>query len=102
MNLKQLAKVAAKATNASMGNSLVYTTVDAELILEKAFQQLTAALARGESVKLRGFGTFERRKYDDRQIMNPGTKTTEKLASRYAVKFIPSGSLKDAVRGDLL
>ena len=47
--------------------------VDVELIVTTIFDQITAALARGARVELRGFGTFTVRRRDARDGRNPRT-----------------------------
>ena len=46
---------------------------DAELIVATIFDQITAALARGERVELRGFGAFTVKRRNDRIWRNPRT-----------------------------
>jgi integration host factor subunit beta len=46
---------------------------DAELIVATIFDQITAALARGERVELRGFGAFTMRRRSARIGRNPRT-----------------------------
>ena len=46
--------------------------VDAELIVATIFDQITAALARGERVELRGFGAFTVKQRNARIGRNPG------------------------------
>jgi integration host factor subunit beta len=47
--------------------------VDAELIVATIFDQITAALARGERVELRGFGAFTVKQRNARIGHNPRT-----------------------------
>ena len=46
---------------------------DVELIVTTIFDQITAALARGERVELRGFGAFTVKQRSARIGRNPGT-----------------------------
>jgi integration host factor subunit beta len=46
---------------------------DVELIVATIFDQITAALARGERVELRGFGAFTMRRRNARIGRNPRT-----------------------------
>ena len=48
---------------------------DAYLIVTAIFEQITAALARGERVELRGFGTFTAKQRNARIRLNPRTGT---------------------------
>jgi integration host factor subunit beta len=47
---------------------------DAELIVATIFDQITAALARGERIELRGFGTFTVKQRSARVGHNPRTR----------------------------
>jgi integration host factor subunit beta len=49
---------------------------DAELIVGTVFDQITAALARGERVELRGFGAFTVKQRSARIGRNPRTQET--------------------------
>jgi integration host factor subunit beta len=46
---------------------------DIELIVATIFEEITAALARGDRVELRGFGAFSVRERDARTGRNPRT-----------------------------
>jgi integration host factor subunit beta len=46
---------------------------DAELIVASIFEQITAALARGDRVELRGFGAFTVKRREARTGRNPRT-----------------------------
>jgi integration host factor subunit beta len=46
---------------------------DVELIVEAVFGQITAALARGQRVELRGFGAFTVKRREARVARNPRT-----------------------------
>ncbi len=49
------------------------TSRDVELIVSTIFDEVTAALARGERVELRGFGAFTIKQRDARTGRNPRT-----------------------------
>ena len=58
------------------------------------------ALAKGDHVKLVGFGTFDVRQRAARAGVNPQTKKKMKIRASKAVHFRAGRPLKDAVRGD--
>lgn len=63
---------------------------DAELIVSTIFDQITAALARGARVELRGFGAFTVKQRDARTGRNP--RTGESVAvSEKCVPFFKAG-----------
>lgn len=75
---------------------------DAELIIETALAHIAKVVASGESVKLRKFGTFERRTYPARSIMNMNSRKLTTIAERFGIKFIPGNGIKDIVKGEIL
>ncbi len=63
---------------------------DAEHIIEAIFAQITAALARGDRVELRGFGVFTVRRRNSRTTRNP--RSGEELSvDETAVPFFRAG-----------
>jgi len=102
MNLKQLATEVRDRIFAYTNGKILVEEKYATMTLEAATQAIMAAVANGESVKLRGFGTFERRQYDDRDICDPSTGKRTTLAARHVVRFIPCEAFKTAVKGNLL
>lgn len=63
---------------------------DVERIVTTIFDEISAALARGDRVELRGFGAFSVKKRDSRQGRNPRTGETVDVASK-AVPFFKTG-----------
>jgi integration host factor subunit beta len=60
---------------------------DAELIVSTIFDQITAALARGERVELRGFGAFTVKQRPARIGRNPRTGVTVQVDEKLAPYF---------------
>ena len=58
---------------------------------------VAAALKRGESVRLLGFGSFDVRPRAARTGVNPATKQQLAIPGRKAVRFRASAALKTAV-----
>jgi hypothetical protein len=56
-----------------MVNNPHFRGADVELIMATIFDHITAALARGKRVELRGFGVFTVRRRDARLGRNPRT-----------------------------
>lgn len=61
-----------------------------EDIVNHIFEEITAALANGGRVELRGFGTFSLRKRDERLGRNPRTGESVKVGCK-AVPFFKTG-----------
>lgn len=98
MNLKELAAV----VRTDIVRSVQVSQDDAELIIETALARIAKVVSTGESVKLRNFGTFERRKYPSRTIMNMNSRKLTEIAERFGIKFIPGNGVKEIVKGELL
>jgi integration host factor subunit beta len=60
---------------------------DAELIVSTIFDQITAALARGERVELRGFGIFTVKQRPARTGRNPRTGKTVQVDEKAVPHF---------------
>lgn len=63
---------------------------DVELIVGTIFNEITAALARGERVELRGFGAFTVKRRDARTGRNPRTGAAVAVDEK-AVPFFKAG-----------
>jgi integration host factor subunit beta len=63
---------------------------DVEMIVATVFDEITAALARGDRVELRGFGAFSVRKRDARTGRNPRTGEAVPVAEK-GVPFFKAG-----------
>ena len=77
---------------------LGYTKKDAETVLRDMTDLLMQALAGGESVHIRGFGTFELRNTTQRECMNFKTGERIIVPDYKRVVFFPSTSMKKAIK----
>jgi integration host factor subunit beta len=66
---------------------------DIELIVATVFDQITAALARGQRVELRGFGAFTVRSRPARIGRNPRTGEAVPVAAKSVPFFQPGRAL---------
>ncbi len=71
----------------------------ARQIIDTALDLIAEQLQGGERVVLTGFGTFEVRKRQSRQGVNPQTKQAMTIKATQTPGFSASNSLKSAVRG---
>jgi DNA-binding protein HU-beta len=65
-----------------------------DVLLEES---IGAALARGENVALKGFGTFAVKHHPAREGRNPRTGEKMAIAASVGVTFRPAKALKDAL-----
>ncbi|MFN3958957.1 MAG: integration host factor subunit alpha [Parvularculaceae bacterium] len=69
--------------------------------IERILEELTAALERGETVKISSFGTFSVRQKKLRMGRNPKTGEEVPINPRRVVTFRASHVLKDQINGAL-
>ena len=91
MNRTELIDAIAK----KMDNSV--TKKDLEATLKSFVEVVTEELAKKEKIQLVGFGTFETSVRPEREVRNPRTGETMKVAESVVAKFKPGKALKDAV-----
>lgn len=72
---------------------------DAGAAVNGVFDAIQGALAKGDSVQVTGFGTFEVRNRAARQGVKPGTSEKIQIPASKAPGFKAGKSLKDAVKG---
>jgi integration host factor subunit alpha len=75
---------------------------EARKILDATFEEISEALLRGESVKLRSFGTFNVRSKRERIGRNPKTGVEAKITPRRVLTFKASPVLVAHVNGDAI
>ena len=72
---------------------------DAEMIVTTIFEEITAALSRGDRVELRGFGAFSAKRRDARTGRNPRTGESVAVAGKAVPYFKPGKELRERVNG---
>ncbi|WP_159994831.1 integration host factor subunit beta [Roseomonas sp. 18066] len=72
---------------------------DVELIVGTIFNEITAALARGDRVELRGFGAFSAKAREARTGRNPRTGEAVEVSSKAVPYFKPGKELRERVNG---
>jgi integration host factor subunit beta len=78
-------------------NHLAYR--DIELAVKCMLEQMSQALATGERVEIRGFGSFSLHFRPPRQGRNPKTGESVALSGKYVPHFKPGKELRDRVNG---
>lgn len=68
---------------------------DAEAVVEAVLETIAGALARGEAVKLSGFGIFEKKERAARVGTNPANGEKIEIPASNSVSFKLSKSLKE-------
>ena len=81
----------------SFFNELGHNKREARELVDSFFEDLRAALAVGEQVKLSGFGNFDLRDKNKRPGRNPKTGEEIPITARRVVTFRPGQKLKARV-----
>ena len=68
---------------------------DVELIVTAIFDEIAAALVRGDRVELRGFGAFSVKRRDARVGRNPRTGDSVSVAEKHIPFFKTGKQLRD-------
>lgn len=85
--------------NAVYASCPMLSRAEAKAIFEMALEEISAALVRGEPVKLRSFGLFLVRDKRERIGRNPRTGVEVPIKPRRVLTFKPSPVLNAAVNG---
>ncbi len=72
---------------------------DVERIVSTLFEEITAALARGDRVELRGFGAFSVKKRDARMGRNPRTGAAVPVPAKTVPFFKAGKELRERMNG---
>jgi integration host factor subunit alpha len=70
---------------------------DSSKIVEQVLKEMCEALARGENVKISGFGTFVLRDKGERVGRNPKTGVEVPIAPRRVLTFRASQMMRDRI-----
>lgn len=70
---------------------------DSSKMADLFFEEISAALADGQDVKLSGFGSFKVKEKNARVGRNPRTKEEAVIAPRKVITFSASPNIKQAV-----
>ncbi len=70
---------------------------DVELIVTTVFEEISAAMARGHRVELRGFGAFSVKRRAARIGRNPRTGEVVQVAAKYLPYFKTGKELRERI-----
>ncbi len=73
---------------------------DVETIVETIFEEMSNALARGDRVELRGFGSFSVKEREARIGRNPRTGETVEVDAKKLPAFKAGKALRDKLNDD--
>lgn len=76
-----------------------YAVREVEIMVNVVFESLTAALAQGEGIELRGFGSFSVRHHAAREGRNPKTGALVWVAAKRVPRFKVGKELSQRVNG---
>ena len=73
------------------------TGTDVELAVKTIVDEMTSALAHGERIEIRGFGSFALQYRGPRVGRNPKTGESVHLGAKYLPRFKPGKELRERV-----
>ncbi|KHL67835.1 MULTISPECIES: integration host factor subunit beta [Pseudomonas] len=73
---------------------------DVELAIKSMLEQMSEALATGERIEIRGFGSFSLHYREPRVGRNPKTGQSVNLDGKFVPHFKPGKELRDRVNED--
>lgn len=73
------------------------TKKDTAMVINRFFEVVTEALAQGNNIEIRGFGSFKVKTRRARKARNPRTGDTVDVPQRIVPTFKPSKELKDII-----
>ena len=71
---------------------------DVELAVKELLEQMSAALATGDRIEVRGFGSFSLHYRPPRVGRNPKTGSTVHVPDKYVPHFKPGKELRERVK----
>lgn len=83
----------------AINHKLGFSRADSLNLVESILEQMCEALARGENVKISGFGTFLLRDKAERIGRNPKTGVEVPITPRRVLTFRASQMMKDQIAG---
>ena len=73
---------------------------DVELALNCMLKQMADALAHGQRIEIRGFGSFDLHRRPPRIARNPKTGEAVNLPAKVAIHFKPGKEMRDRVNAE--
>ena len=80
-----------------VANATGVTKLETEVLVEGFFKTIADALASGEHIEIRGFGTFKTKKRLPRIARNPRTGEAVSLGEHFVPTFKPSRELRQLI-----
>lgn len=77
------------------------STKDVELAVKTILEQMSLALATGERIEIRGFGSFSLHYREPRLGRNPKTGETVELSGKHVPHFKPGKEMRERVNDSL-
>ncbi len=80
-----------------VANATGVTKFETEILIDGFFKTMTDALANGDHIEIRGFGSFRTKKRAARQGRNPRTGEAVAVEERFMPSFKPSRELRNII-----
>src|SRR5512135_1427802 len=80
-----------------IANATGVTKIETEILVDGFFKTMTDALANGDHIEIRGFGTFRTKKRSPRLARNPRTGESISVDEHFVPIFKPSRDLRNII-----
>ena len=80
-----------------IANATGVTKLETEILVDGFFKTMTDALANGDHIEIRGFGTFRTKKRSARMARNPRTGQAVPVEEQFVPIFKPSRELRNII-----
>ncbi|HZK76381.1 MAG TPA: HU family DNA-binding protein [Candidatus Kapabacteria bacterium] len=80
-----------------VANATGITKLETEILIDGFFKTMTDALANGDHIEIRGFGTLRTKRRPARMARNPRTGAPVPLAEHFIPTFKPSRELRQII-----
>ncbi len=80
-----------------IANATGITKLETEILVDGFFKTMTNALANGDHIEIRGFGTFRTKRRSSRMARNPRTGQEIPVSEQFVPIFKPSKELRNII-----
>ena len=80
-----------------IANATGITKLETDILVDGLFKVMADALANGDHIEIRGFGTFRTKKRAPRMARNPRTGVAIPLGEHFVPTFKPSRELRQII-----
>ncbi len=73
---------------------------DVDRLTSATATSMINTMKKGMNIYIHGFGTFEMKKKEQREVINPQTRERTIIPSKYSIAFTPGKTFKEKVKNE--